>query len=895
MRQLRALWMRIVGGLRRRSGEQDFAAEIEAHLALDIEAGIRTGLTPQEARRQALIRLGGAEQVRQAHRERRGLAALDNLAYDLRYSLRTLRRAPGFTLTAVLTLGLGIGACTAVFSLVNAVLIRSLPYGDPERLVYLFTPSPSLKAVPDEVICPGYGDFYDILRESHSYVNASNFVQALFTVESRGPGQGGVQRIGSARVDENFFSTLQSSPELGRTLDAEDTQPGHEHVAVISHALWVSTFGSDTRVLSKSIDLDGTNYHIVGVMAPGFEYPFKSDLPYGNSEIKSTKIWVPLVLTAKQKAQRGPDDNVTLARLRPGVTVRQANAELDSIMQRLDKQYTQEPPFNENRDWRGLVRSFLSMSIGPVRPLMRLLLGAVALVLLIACGNTANLLLARSSARTRELGVRTALGAGRVRIVRQTLIDALVICCAGGVLGVALTFAFLKGLPQLDPGNIPRLREASLDARVLLVALGAALLTALLTSILPALHATRLQPTDVLRPHGSRTTSGGHERVQGLLIIAQTALLVVLLASAGLLIRSYVNVQNIDAGFSPSTVTMSITLDRGYQKPEQRIAFNHRLLERLKALPGVTAAGAVSYLPLTDSESMGFVWVDGYPNRNDQLVEGRPVTPGYLRAMQTPIVAGRGFDDREDEGSKTVLVNEAFARTYFPHRSAIGGRISHDDAHKEWETIVGVIGDVRHFRLEAPAQPQFYTVITHMELQNISFAVRSTLPAAATEAEMRAAVQQLDPRTAITHLGTMSDLMSLATARRRFQTLLLTAFAAIALVLALVGLYGVMAYMVNRRTREVGIRMALGASRAQVLTLVLRKATILVGAGLFTGLLCALLTTRLLQSFVYGIGTRDPLTLLSGCGLLLLCGLLAALIPARRAASVEPMESLRAE
>lgn len=895
MRRLRALWMRIMGALRRQGGERDFAAEIEAHLALDTESGIRAGLSPQEARRQALIRLGGAEQVQQAQRERRGLAALDNLAYDLRHSLRTLRRAPGFTLTAVLTLGLGIGACTAVFSLVNAVLLRSLPYGDPERLVYLFTPSPTLKGVPDEVICPSYGDFYDILRESHSYANASNFVQAIFTVESRGAGQGGVQRIGSARVDENFFSTLQSAPELGRALNLEDTQPGHEHVAVISHTLWSSAFGSDGRVLTRSIDLDGTNYHIVGVMPPGFEYPFKSDLPYGNSEIRSTKIWVPLVLTAKVKAQRSPGDNVTIARLRQGVTIRQAQSELSTIMARLDRQFSDNSSPNNINDWGALVESFLGLSIGPVRPLMRLLLGAVGLVLLIACGNAANLLLARASARTRELGVRAALGAGRARMVRQAMVESLVICCAGGALGIALTFLFLKVLPQLDPGNIPRLREASLDTRVLLVALGASILTALLTSLLPALHATRLQPTDVLRPHASRAVSGGHERAQSLLIVAQTALLVVLLASAGLLIRSYVNVQDIDAGFSPSTVTMSVTLHRSYQTPEQRSAFNQRLLERLKTLPGVTAAGAVNYLPLTDSESVGFVWIEGYPNRNDQLVEGRPVTPGYLRAMQTPVVAGRGFDDQEDERSKTALVNEAFARTYFPHRSAIGGRISHDHAHKEWQTIVGVIGDVRHLRLEEPAQPQFYEPNAHMESDAISFAVRSTIPAPATEAEMRAAVLQLDARTAITHLGTMSDLMSQATARRRFQALLLTAFAAIALILALVGLYGVMAYMVNRRTREVGIRMALGASRARVLAMVLRKAALLVGVGLSAGLLCALLTTRVLQSFVYGIGTRDPLTVLSACGLLLLCGLLAALVPARRAASVEPMESLRAE
>jgi predicted permease len=883
--------MRLLAILRREHGEREFTQELEAHLALDIEAGIRAGLSSQEARRQALIRLGGAEQARQSHRERRALPVLENFLYDLRYSVRTLRRAPGFTLTAVLTLALGIGACTAVFSLVNAVLLRSLPYGEPERLVYLFTPSPTLKNIPDEVICPGYGDFYDVMRESRSYEKAANFEQAMFRLA----GKDGAQRIGSARVDENFFSTLEAAPELGRELSAEDQQPGHERVAVISHALWRSMFGGAETVLGRSLELDGKTYRIVGIMGPGFEYPFHSDLPYGDSEIKSTHIWVPLALTPKQRAQRGPGNNVTLARLRPGVTVRQAQNEFDAIMQRLDKQFPQGPPFEGNRDWRGLVQSFLGLSIGPVRPLMRLLLAAVGLVLFIACGNAANLLLARTAARARELGVRAALGASRQRIIRQTLADSLLICSAGGALGVALAFLFLRVLPRIDPGNIPRLNEASLDPRVLLATLAASLLTALLTGLLPALHATRLQPTDVLRPHGVQGKSGGHGRVQGTLIIAQTAMVVVLLAAAGLLLRSYVNVITIDTGFSPQTITLHVTPGSGYTNDAQRRAFWDNLFTRLRGLPGVVAAGGVSNLPLTNSESLGFVWAEGYPNRKDQLLEGRVVTPGYLEAMQIPVVAGRAFTTADDDKAHVAIINEAFARTYFAGRSALHGRISHDDAHKQWDTVIGIIGDVRHNSLEEAPKPQFYTSNPRIDFEDLSVAVRSTLPAATTEAEIRSALHSLDPNIALVDLQTMGDLESQASARRRFQTSLLTAFALIALVLALVGLYGVMAYAVSRRTREVGIRMALGAQRSDVLLLVLKKAGLLVGAGLAAGLACTFVATRALRSFLFGISDHDPATILTVSALLMVCGLLAALVPARRAASADPMQSLRAE
>jgi putative ABC transport system permease protein len=877
--------MRLLG----RAG-QDFDAELESHIGMHVDDWMRAGLSAEEARRQALVRLGGAEQARQAHRDGRTIAWLETLLQDVRYGLRALRRTPGFTITAVLTLGLGIGACTAIFSLVNAVLLRSLPYGEPERLVYLFTPNPNLK-IPAEVICPSYGDFYDIQRESRSYANMSNFEQAIFSVGEQGP----AQRIGAARVDENFFSTLQSPPELGRTINADDNRPSQAKVAVISHALWRSMFGGRGDVLARSIQLDGASYQIVGVMPSEFEYPDKSDLPYGNSHIKSTQIWVPLILTAKERANRSPADNVTIARLRSGVTIHEAQAEMSGIMARLDKAYAGDPL----GQWGALLENFTTVSIGPVRPLMRLLLAAVGLVLLIACGNAANLLLARATERSRELGVRAALGAGRSRIVRQLLTEALLISVGSCATGIVLAFLFLRLLPRLDPGNIPRLNEASLDERVLAVAIIASVLTSLATGLLPAISASRMELTQFLKSRGS---CAGHSRLQSALIIAQAAMVVVLLAGAGLLIRSYINVESVDTGFSQATVTFSLTLDKHYGKAAERLALFNDLIDKLGHLPGVNAAGAVNYLPLSNSESVGFFWVEGYANEKDQLAESRHATPQYFQAMGIPLVRGRLLTKDDDAAnSHVVLVNESFADRYFAGRDPIGGQIGPDNQRKNWNTVVGVVADVRHMSLEEPPGPQIYYPFSHDDwASNVvpvsrSIVVRSALTPPTLIKEMRTTLAGIDPNLALTDLRTMGDLVSQASARRRFQASLLTAFAGIALVLALVGLYGLMAYSVNRRTHEVGIRMALGAQRWDVLTLVLKNAGVLIGSGLVLGLASAWVATRAIQSFLFGVSAHDPATVAAVCGLLLVCGLLAALVPARRAASIDPMTALRTE
>ena len=860
--------------------EAELAREIGAHLELLEDEYLRQGMTAEEARRAARIAYGGVEQAKQAHRDERSLLWIEQAVQDLRYGLRTLSRSPGFTITAVLTLALGIGACTAIFSLVNAVLIRSLPYGNPSRLVYLYTPNRQFK-LPAEAFGTAYADFYDLKRDSHSFQDMTAFDESVFGLASAGA----AERVSAARVDGSFFSTFEASPEIGRAITADDNQPGHERVAVISHALWQSMFGSAPDVLHRSLLLDGRNYQMVGVMPQVFEYPRSTDLAYGESQYKTTQVWIPLALTPQQTADRDNSSVNAVARLKPGISIAQAQVEMAAIMVRLDK-------LHQMKGWGALIENFVDSTVGHVRTLLWLLLGAVSSVLLIASGNAANLLLARAAGRIRELGVRVALGAGRNRIVRQLITESLLIGLAAGTTGVAFAYLFLRILPLFNPGNIPRLNEASLDLRVLLFTIAISLLTSALTGVFPALAISRINLTDFLGTTDSRSLGGVHTRVQSALIVIESALVVVLLASAGLLIRSYVNVQSVDTGFSQSTVTVNIGPDPRYSHP-QAVEFFRNLFARLQEVPGVETVGAASSLPLSKSEDLRMFAVDGYPNQINQLAEARWVTPSYFSAMGIPLIAGRLFAADEKLASHTIIINQSFARKYFAGRNPIGGRVSRQDDHTRWNTVVGVIGDVRNISLEEPAEPQIYE--PDMEFGGGYIAIRSSLPAKSLAASVRTILHSLDPNLAAGDVQTMGDLESEASARRRFQTSLLSVFAGIALFLALVGLYGLMAYSVSRRTREVGIRMALGADRSDVLLLVIKKAAFLLAIGLVSGLVASWFATRSIQPFLFGIGRHDPITVLSVCGLLAVSGLIAAMIPARRAASIDPMHALRTE
>ena len=863
--------------------ETELDAEIQSYVDAVADEKIASGVPPAEARRQALAESGGLEQVKQSVRDQRASTTIESIFQDIHYGLRQMRRNPAFTLTAVLTLALGIGACAAIFSLVSAVLIRSLPYGDPGQLVYLYTPNPRFN-VPPENFGPAYGDFYDIKRESRSFQRITAFEQSMFSLA----GQGSAQRVSAARVDGDFFQTFQALPQLGRGITPDDNQPGHESVAVVSYALWQSTFGLAPDILHRSLVLDGKGYRIIGVMPPVFDYPHNSDLPYGVPQYKTTQVWLPLALNAHQMADRDNPSGNAVARLRPDVSIAQAQAELSTIMKRLDKLH--DPRM---QGWGALLENFVDSTVGHVRSLLWFLLGAVGLVLLIACGNAANLLLARAAGRMRELGVRVALGAGRSRIVRQLITEALLIGLAAGVIGVAFAYLFLRVLPLFNPGDIPRLNEASLDMRVLLFIVAISLLTSVLTGVFPALVVSRINLTDFLATTGSRSVAGAHTRVQSALIIVESALVVVLLSSAGLLIRSYINVESVDTGFSQSTLTTSVQLDSHYS-PQKSAGFYRNFYSRLSAIPGVIAVGGINDLPLSNSETMQLFEVAGYANQKDQLVQARWVTPGYFSAMSIPLLAGRLFsNDDTAHTSQLVIVNQSFANKYFANRKPIGGRVSTGDNHAQWSTVIGVIGDVRHTSLEESPVPQIYQPVS--ETDGGYVVVRTSRMPKAVASEIRSALHAIDPNLAASDIQTMGQLESAASARRRFQTSLLTIFAAIALLLALVGLYGLMAYSVGSRTREVGIRMALGAERSDVILLVLKKAALLLALGLISGLVASWFAARAIQAFLFGVGRHDPIKVLSVCGLLAVSGLIAALIPARRAASIDPMQALRTE
>ena len=867
---------------RRKAVDRELEEELQYHLDREAEKYRRADASPDMAVRRAKLALGGSEQVRQQCRDARGTRLFDDLVQDLRYGLRSLVNSPGFTIVTVFTLALGIGACTAIFSIVNAVLLRSLPYEDPGRLVYLYTPNSRVK-LPIEDFNLSYADFFDLQRQSHSFSSMTLFQQSTYSLAS----QNAAIRIGGARVDSNFFPTLGSKPEIGREIDSRDAEPGHEGVVVIGHALWEQMFSADSEVLGKSLQLDGKAYQIIGVMPEEFQYPRDTD-PSAHLPQALTQVWVPLILSPQQKADRDDGDGIELARLRPGVSVAQAQAELASIMVRLDQLHN--PAL---RGWGAYVKPFRETAVGSVRPLMWLLLGAVSLVLLIACGNAANLLLARAVSRTHELGLRATLGAGGSRMIRQMLTESMMLGLAGGLAGVLLAHLCLRALLRLDPGNVPRLNEAAVDIRVLLFTVIVSSLTSVLFGILPALSISRINLVEFLKSSVNRGSIGSRNRLRSGVIVAEVALVVTLLAGAGVLLRSYENVERVNTGFSQSTLSMNIKLDARYPQPQQGHAFFQNLLDHLTAIPGVKAAGAVDELPLT-GESLTIFWVAGYANQRDQLVEIRNATPHYFAAMGIPLVAGRAFSDYDlSGGPPVVIINQAFAKNYFSGQDPIGRQIFLRQRDFPWRTVVGVVGDVHNVSLEEAAAPQVFEPFWQSDAAYI--AVRSVLPPKELAFAVRSTVRTIDPNLAIADIQTMREVTSRVNARRLFQTTLLTIFAAVALLLALVGFYGLLTYSVRQRTAEIGVRIALGAPRARVLYMVLRQGFQLAAAGLLIGLAGAMAFTRILSSVLYGVSALDYVTFMVVPALLLLSLLPAALIPAWRATGVEPVTALRYE
>jgi predicted permease len=899
MRRVRSLLKQMRSLFTREARNVELSEELQFHLDQATADNMAQGMSREAAQAAARQSFGSVAEAVERCYEARGVAWLEDLGHDVRYGLRTFAKQRLFTTLTVLTLALGIGACTAIFSLVDAVLLRSLPYGNPERLVYLYTPNPGYHLPPD-ILGPSRADFFDIKNESRSYADMTLFEQAIYNLSAGEQ----AQRIGVAKVDANFFKTLEVKPLFGRVVNPADLDPGKDRVVVISYSLWQGLFAGASDVLGKPLLLNGASYYVVGVMPPEFAYPQRSDMSAANGHIDRTDLWIPLAFTPQQRAQRWGSWGYVMGRLNKGVSIPEAQAEMSTIMRTLNRLHA-----TDDRGWGAYVKSFRESALGPVRPLMWLLVAAVGLVLMIACGNAANLLLARAADRTHELGVRATLGARRARLLRQMLTESFMLSVAAGAVGAGLAWFFLHGLLQLNPGDIPRMTEATLDLRVLGFLALVTMLTNLLFGVLPSLTTTRINLAEFLKSSGMRGVVGDRRRTRRTLVMAQVALVVVLLTGAGLLLRSYANVLAAPMGFSPSTVTANVMFspsiaempqDPLFATAAKRKEFLENALNQLHRNPGVQAAGAVDAVPLNHWEVISPFEAEGYPNEKGQTVELRKVTPEYFSAMQIPLIYGRGFTDDDGPGRpQALVVNETLARKYFGTIDAVGHRLRQGDQGK-WVTVTGVVGDVRNMSREAAAAPQMYLSFWQGDLDiapvnGADFTVRSSLPADAVIRQMRAMMRNLDPKLALADVRTMSDLESEAAARRRFQATLLAVFSVVAMLLALIGVYGLMAFSVQQRTGEIGLRMALGATRGGAVKLVLREGLTLLAAGLGIGLVAAAGLAQLLKGFLYQVPTIDPVTYTLVPLLLCAATTVACWIPSARAAGVDPMSALRHE
>jgi putative ABC transport system permease protein len=794
---------------------------------------------------------------------------------DLRYSLRLLKKSPGFVFIAVLTLALGIGANTAIFSVVNGVLLRPLPYPAPERVVRLFETATRQTMSSDRMeVAPA--NFLDWQTQAQSF---SGIAAYGYTELALADGDA-AQRIEGALVSANLFSVLGVQPLLGRAFNPTEER-AEEYLGIISYDLWQRRYGGAADIVGRQIQLDGYSFTVIGVMPPGFSYP------------RRTEVWELYSFNANQRQMREARFLKVVARLQPGVTVSQAQSEMAGIAQRLAEQYPQT-----NQHWGVQVVSLLDEEVGRVRPTLLVLLGVVALVLLIACANVANLLLARASTMQTEIAVRLALGAGRWRIVRQLLTESLLLAALGGAAGLLLASWGIDGLVWLAPEHLPRVGEVRLDGRVLAFTTLVALATGLLFGLLPALQATRVDLNTTLKE--GKVTGGSRAHWLDALVVAEIALALIVLAGAGLLINSFLRLRQVDSGLDAQNVlTVKFTAPAARYNHrehwrENRLNFFNQLIPRIERLPGVEAVGGIDSLPLSGGGRV-------YRFRKDnEEPAGYAATfqvalGDYFRAVGIRLQRGRRFGSEDQaDAPPVVIINETMQRRFWPNQEAIGQRIVIRNETFARE-IIGVVNDVKHFGLDKGVEPEMYVPFNQLVIQVIPLVIRTQSDPLAIANAVRAEVRAVDPTVAVAQIQTMPQIAASALAQRRFTVLLLTVFAGVALLLAAVGIYGVMSFSVAQRTREIGVRLALGAQARDVLRLIVGRGLRLTLFGIGVGLLAALALTRLMSGLLFGVSATDPLTF--GALALLLSGvaLVACWLPARRATKIDPLVALRYE
>ncbi|HUN83035.1 MAG TPA: ABC transporter permease [Terracidiphilus sp.] len=886
MRRLRALWMRL---LRSRRSSDDFDAELESHIAMDTEDGMRKGVNPGEARRQALIRLGGAEQTRQAWRERQSLPWIESLFRDVRYALRGFRRNPAFTVTVILTLALGIGATTAVFSVVDRILFRALPYAHSDRIVSVGL----VQSLERQEFTLG-GFFYDWQRNQRPFMSMTfeRGVSECNLTESK------PVALRCARVAQNFLPTLGVSLALGRNFSPEEDQPHGPKAAIISDALWLSRFNRDPGVSGKFVSIDGHPVRIVGVLPKNFEMP----------RLQETDILVPAQtdIAAQHTVNSGIGYPMwAFARLKPGVSAPEAEAE----MQPLYKQTQQWIPAEIRSDFHLKVRSIRDRQMHDAYAAAWVLLGAVLAVLMIACANVASLFSARGVARERELAVRSALGASRPRLIRQTMTEAVLLAVAGAAAGYMVAEGLLRVFIAIAPAGIPFMAEARLDLRMMMFTALVALISAALFGVVPALEKPK---ASVLVARA--TKSGAQARLRRVLVAGQIAITVILLFGASLLVKSFRNLETQSLGMQTRQVlTVRVSLDsERYSTGDTVMNFYLRAESALRHVPGVTAIGISDSLP-PDANSWhnGFRYselsVPGHPPTpagTGGTVVARSVTPGYFRVLRIPLIEGRGFtEDERNTNDNSVILSKLLAARLFPGEDPVGQRLQRGTFNPYFSpngpkaTVVGVSGNVKNAGLTGDEEPELYTLRGNRpdawNGHNIIL-LETSLPMANVAPWVRSQIAHIDPIAPV-EIEPLTQTIDTLADRPRFETALLGFFALTGLVMAIIGLYGVVTFMALQRTQEIGVRMALGASRNDILRLVLREGLRLLAFGGAVGLTAALGLSQALKSLLFGVGPHDPASFVAVTTLLGLVALVAALIPARRAAAVDPMVALRAD
>ncbi|HKP86349.1 MAG TPA: ABC transporter permease [Blastocatellia bacterium] len=815
---------------------------------------------------------------------------METLFQDLRYGARTLIKRPGFTAVAIIALALGIGANTAIFSVINAVLLKPLPFSDPERLVAVYETS-TLRG--DSRGAVSYPDFADWRDQNHVFEGMAAFHTGNYTLT----GGDEAQRLQGAVVSADTFALLGAAPILGRTFLPEEDKPGDGgHVIMLSHSLWQKRFDSDPNVIGRSLTLGGTNYTVVGVMPAGFQFPIQTepvDLWATFSTESDATDGTPMT------GQRGAHYMGVIARLKPGVTRSQAQAEMDTIASRLEQQYP-----DENSHRGANVIPALEDLVGDIRPVLLLLLVAVGCVLLIACANVANLLLARATTRHKEMAIRAALGASRARVLRQLLTESVALSLAGGALGLLLALWGTDLLVALSREEIPRSAQVGLDGRVLLFTLGVSILTGVIFGLVPAIQSSRPDLSESLKEGGRSSNEGArHNRIRSALVIAEVTVAIILLVGAALLIQSLSRLQNVNPGFNPRNV---LALDLGLPdvkyNSEKQVAFYKELIERIEALPGVTQASAVLPLPLSESRIRTTFETEGRPIAKGDLpaAEYRAVCLNYFRTLGIPLIKGRDFTARDDNKSPgVIIVNQSFAEKFFPGEDALGKRIkpdiSTDESEPAMREIVGVVGNVKHRKLSTEDDPEFYVPHAQIPWDFMTVVVKSNGDPRSLIGAIQGEVRAVDKDLPVYNVNTLEDYIAASVAQPRFNTLMWAIFAGLALVLTAVGLYGVMSYAVAQRTHEIGIRMALGAQTSDVMKLVVGHGMTLTLIGMAIGLIAAFVLTRLMASFLFGVSATDPATFAIVAGVLAAVAFAACYIPARRATKVDPMIALRYE